>query len=108
MVRNMPSEEKCICSECVGEPFLRDSIRSRGKEARCSYCEKQGATIRISEMADAVDAALAGLDAGEDANIPGLHEADAWTGWEADRRQISKRFGNAKPAPHYAVPVLVV
>ena len=58
MVRNMPSEEKCICSECVGEPFLRDSIRSRGKEARCSYCEKQGATIRISEMADAVDAAL--------------------------------------------------
>ena len=57
---------------------------------------------------DAVDAALAGLDAGEDVTIPGLHEADAWTGWEADRRQISKKFGNAKPAPHYAVPVLVV
>jgi uncharacterized protein len=35
---------------------------------------------------DAVDAALAGLDAGEDVTIPGLREADSWTGWEADRR----------------------
>ena len=30
---------------------------------------------------DAVDAGLAGLDAGEDVTIPGLHEADAWTDW---------------------------
>ena len=51
----------------------------------------------------AVDAALAGLDKGERVTIPGLHEGEAWERWEADRRELSKKFGNAKPAPRYGV-----
>jgi uncharacterized protein len=50
---------------------------------------------------DCVDAALAGLDAGELVTIPGLHELALWTRWEADRQQISPKFRNAKPAPRY-------
>jgi short-subunit dehydrogenase len=52
---------------------------------------------------DLVDAALAGLDAGELVTIPGLHDGELWTCWEADRRDISPKFGNAKPAPRYGV-----
>ena len=52
---------------------------------------------------DAVDAALAGLDNGELVTIPGLHEGEAWERWETDRRELSKKFGNAKPAPRYDV-----
>ena len=52
---------------------------------------------------DCVDAALAGLDAGELVTIPGLHEEALWTRWEADRREISPKFRNAKPAPRYGV-----
>ena len=52
---------------------------------------------------DCVDAALAGLDAGELVTIPGLHEFALWTRWEADRQQISPKFRNAKPAPRYGV-----
>jgi short-subunit dehydrogenase len=52
---------------------------------------------------DCVDAALAGLDAGELVTIPGLHEGELWTHWEADRREISPKFRNAKPAPRYGV-----
>jgi short-subunit dehydrogenase len=52
---------------------------------------------------DCVDAALAGLDAGETVTIPGLHEGELWTHWEADRRAISPKFRNAKPAPRYGV-----
>ena len=52
---------------------------------------------------DCVDAALAGLDAGELVTIPGLHEESLWTRWEADRREISPKFRNAKPAPRYGV-----
>jgi short-subunit dehydrogenase len=52
---------------------------------------------------DLVDAALAGLDAGEAVTIPGLHEGELWTKWEADRREISPKFRNAKPAPRYGV-----
>jgi uncharacterized protein len=52
---------------------------------------------------DLVDAALAGLDAGELVTIPGLHDEGLWTRWEADRRAISPKFRNAKPAPRYGV-----
>jgi short-subunit dehydrogenase len=52
---------------------------------------------------DLVDAALAGLDAGELVTIPGLHDGELWTRWEADRRSISPKFRNKNPAPRYAV-----
>jgi uncharacterized protein len=52
---------------------------------------------------DCVDAALAGLDAGELVTIPGLHDEKLWTQWEAERRDISPKFRNAKPAPRYGV-----
>ena len=52
---------------------------------------------------DCVDAALAGLDAGELVTIPGLHEGALWTNWEADRKDIGPKFRNAKPAPRYRV-----
>jgi short-subunit dehydrogenase len=50
-----------------------------------------------------VDAALAGLDAGELVTIPGLHDASLWTQWEADRRALTPKFANATPAARYGV-----
>lgn len=50
---------------------------------------------------DMVDAALVGLDQGELVTIPGLHDGDEWTRFEAARRAISQRFGNSVPAPRY-------
>jgi uncharacterized protein len=52
---------------------------------------------------DLVDAALVGLDAGELVTIPGLHEADAWTRWEQERREMAPKFRNPKPAPRYHI-----
>jgi short-subunit dehydrogenase len=52
---------------------------------------------------DLVDAALAGFDAGELVTIPALHEADAWTQWEQERREMAFKFRNPKPAPRYHV-----
>jgi short-subunit dehydrogenase len=53
-----------------------------------------------------VDAALVGLDHGELVTIPGLHDGDEWTRFEAARRAISQRFGNSVPAPRYGIAVL--
>ena len=50
---------------------------------------------------DMVDAALVGLDQGELVTIPGLHDGDEWTRFEAARRVISQRFGRSVPAPRY-------
>lgn len=66
------------------------------------YAAQKTAPVTMSAE-DCVDAALAGLDSGELVTIPGLHDGDAWTQWEADRRELSKRFGNAKPAARYGV-----
>ncbi len=54
---------------------------------------------------DMVDAALVGLDQGELVTIPGLHDGDEWTRFEAARRAISNRFGNSVPAPRYGIGV---
>ncbi len=54
---------------------------------------------------DMVDAALVGLDQGELVTIPGLHDGDEWTRFEAARRAISQRFGNSQPAPRYQIPM---
>jgi short-subunit dehydrogenase len=57
-------------------------------------------TMRAEDM---VDAALAGFDADELVTIPALHEAEAWTRWEQERREMGAKFRNAKPAPRYHV-----
>jgi len=61
--------------------------------------QKTSATTMSAE--DCVDAALAGLDAGELVTIPGLYDAELWNRWEADRKDLGSNFGNAKPAPRY-------
>jgi short-subunit dehydrogenase len=55
----------------------------------------------VMSAEDMVDAALAGLDQGELVTIPGLHDGDDWTKFEAARRAISQRFGNSVPAARY-------
>ena len=54
---------------------------------------------------DMVNAALVGLDQGELVTLPSLHDGDEWTRFEAARRAISQRFGNAVPAPRYGIGV---
>ncbi len=66
------------------------------------YAAQKDAPITMS-AAHLVDAALAGLDAGELVTIPGLHEGDKWTQWEADRRALAPKFVNALPAPRYGI-----
>jgi short-subunit dehydrogenase len=55
---------------------------------------------------DMVDAALVGLDHGELVTIPGLHDGDEWTRFEAQRRALAKQFGNSVPAPRYKAGAL--
>lgn len=66
------------------------------------YPPQKTSEITMS-AADCVDAALAGLDAGELVTIPGLHDEALWTHWEAERKEIGPKFRNAKPAPRYHV-----
>ncbi len=66
------------------------------------YAPQKTSSITMSAE-DCVDAALAGLDAGELVTIPGLQDGDDWARWEAGRREISPKFRNAKPASRYGI-----
>jgi short-subunit dehydrogenase len=66
------------------------------------YAPQRTSAITMSAE-DCVDAALAGLDAGELVTIPGLQDGDLWMRWEASRREISPKLVNAKPAPRYGI-----
>ena len=66
------------------------------------YAAQKTSAITMS-AANLVDAALEGLEAGELVTIPGLHDGESWTRWEADRRALTPKFANAIPAARYAV-----
>jgi hypothetical protein len=66
------------------------------------YAPQKSSEITM-QAEDLVDAALAGLDAGETVTIPGLHDGEAWTRWEQERRDLAPKFRNPKPAPRYHV-----
>jgi len=55
----------------------------------------------VMPVEDMVDAALVGLDLGELVTIPGLHNGDEWTRFEAARRAMLPQFGTSVPAPRY-------
>src|SRR5258707_9138906 len=55
----------------------------------------------VMPVEDMVDAALVGLDQGELVTIPGLHNGDEWTRFEAARRAMLAQFGTSVPAPRY-------
>jgi short-subunit dehydrogenase len=55
----------------------------------------------VMSVEDMVDAALVGLDHDELVTIPGLHDGEEWTRFEAARRAISQHFGNSMPASRY-------
>jgi short-subunit dehydrogenase len=55
----------------------------------------------VMKSEEMVDAALAGLDAGETVTIPPLQDGEEWNAWEADRRTMSQHLSTAQPAPRY-------
>src|SRR6266851_10363126 len=55
-----PSEirKRRICADCVGEPFLIAEIEKHGEIFVCFYCQSEGKTFSVEEMADRVETAF--------------------------------------------------
>lgn len=50
--------DKYLCSECIGEEFLRSQVRTNGHLSLCSYCGKDGRAFTIEEMAEVIELAF--------------------------------------------------
>lgn len=55
----------------------------------------------VMRTEDMVDAALAGLDAGEVVTIPPLQDGSEWDAYEAMRKQLSQHFGHSTSGARY-------
>ena len=55
----------------------------------------------VMSAEEMVDAALAGLDAGEIVTIPALQDGGEWLAFEAARRAMALHLGGSAPAPRY-------
>ncbi|NOJ81606.1 RES family NAD+ phosphorylase [Myxococcus xanthus] len=49
---------KRICADCIGEPYLKAAIEARAEIATCSYCEDEGPTEAIDDLANRVELAF--------------------------------------------------
>jgi uncharacterized protein len=65
---------------------------------RCNVTSHRRACVAAEDLGDA---ALAGLDQGERMTIPTLQDGGDWARCEADRRAMTPKFANTKPAPRY-------
>lgn len=55
----------------------------------------------VMKPEDLVDAALAGLDAGEVVTIPPLQDREDWDRYEAARQSFQSKLANSQPSPRY-------
>jgi hypothetical protein len=51
-------KDRRLCSECIGEAFLRSEVEKEGHDGVCSYCSGEGKSLAIGEMAILIQTAL--------------------------------------------------
>lgn len=44
--------EKCICSSCIGDEYLKAQVEREGVVGNCDYCNTGGSTISIGDLAE--------------------------------------------------------
>lgn len=51
-------KQGAICADCIGESYLRGLVEKNGTNRICRYCEEEGLTITLEEMAAEVSGAF--------------------------------------------------
>lgn len=50
--------EKSVCSNCIGEAYLKKSIYEKGEVVTCSYCEDEAEGCGLDDLAETIDLAF--------------------------------------------------
>jgi len=52
------TKEKRLCHRCIGEEYLKNEVRRKGKYRQCSYCNRGGRSYTIEDFAERVETAF--------------------------------------------------
>ena len=47
-----------LCSSCIGEPFLKDHVSSKGKSRKCSYCKRKEKSLSMEDLSQLIETAF--------------------------------------------------
>ena len=51
----MPQNEDArICYQCIGDPYLRNEVRTEDAKATCSYCGERRNSISLEEFSERI------------------------------------------------------
>jgi len=53
---DMDAEDRRLCSACIAEPYLKAEVTAANDQQPCFYCQKQGPTIAVRDLADRLEA----------------------------------------------------
>lgn len=48
-------KKRFLCFHCVGEAFLKSEIEAKGREEKCSYCDRTAKSYSIGEMSERIE-----------------------------------------------------
>lgn len=55
---DIPTGDRTVCEDCIGEEYLADLIARIGGPAECYYCSNDGQTITIEQLSEHVERAF--------------------------------------------------
>lgn len=101
-------DERRICHACVEEQFLSHQIKTTGKIAVCSYCEREGHCWTIEQLADRIEQAFAQhyvrtSPEPDDWQLSLLRDRESDYEWERDGLPVHEAIEDAARIPEQAV-----
>lgn len=55
---NNSTPNKWLCHQCIGEPYLKNEVLSKGHHAQCSYCHQIAKSYGLDDIADHIETAF--------------------------------------------------
>lgn len=100
-------EDKRLCFKCVGEKFLSEEIRSRGRTKKCNYCGKTRRTYSIGDLGSRVEKAFdqhffRTSDQPDDWEYTLLRDKESSYNWERHGELVVYAIMNAAEIPVHA------
>ncbi|MDX9710355.1 MAG: RES domain-containing protein [Trichloromonas sp.] len=98
---------KRLCHHCVGEEYLGDEVRRKGRRGQCSYCGRSARSYKLEDFADRVETAfeqhfLRTSDQPTSWELSFLSDRESNYEWERHGEPVVWAIANAAEIPEQA------
>lgn len=100
-------ETKHICHRCVGETYLSNEMKRKGRKLRCSYCKEVASSYNIGELSERIEQVFGEhyvrtADEPTDEQYSMMHAEDSSYDWERAGEPVTYAIMNAADIPEAA------